>query len=148
MSNLNNIGIVKVLEKKIINIDGEKITYYKVVSCTCGFYHTFNDGIIKFVCLTGRFTGQNIISTKNSFKYFANSKYMLMGFNSIYQYINKNNGNMDLNLFLKEESKKMGKYYFLSDNYLHFIPIEDENVLNVIKENQDDKIIDIKKYLK
>ena len=148
MVNLDNIGTAEILEKKSINIEGKKIVYYKVISCTYGFYYTFSDGIIRFVCLSGIFSGQNIISAKNPFKHFVNSKYMLMEFRTIYQHLNKNNGYMDLNLFLKEASKDLGKYYFLSDNHSHFNLIKDEKLLNVIKEREQDNIIDINKYLK
>ncbi len=128
---MNEVGFGYILERKICTIDGEVKTYYEIIDCDWGFLFEFESGI-RFVSLSSNLFKMFPINYTNDFQPFC------VGFKTFYQLTVENDNKFDINLFLSNYKKNIGKYFVYNFLDKIFIPIKDNKLIKVIKSNKKD----------
>lgn len=137
-------GIAIILERKKYTIDGISKEYFECVDIATGFCAKFNNyPEITFKPLSGITKGTTITQKVNS-----NKKYEYCDFKTIEELTEENKNVCDVDKFLNEYKKSLGKCYTFNGEST-FNLIKEQRILRAIgkKANEEDskEIIDINK---
>ena len=102
---LENIGIVYVAQKKTLQKDGKTINYYEIIDCACGYIYSYRNIGIQFTSLSTNI-GNTLCMNFN-----PESKFLALKFKSFNELASKNNNINDIEKFLSEYKKHIGKQY-------------------------------------
>lgn len=125
-----NLGISYILEKKECVIDGKNKVYYQIIDVACGFIIDFNRVGKRFVSLSKQ-AGKELVIVND-----PREKFVSAGFKSLFDFCRENNNTMDIPLFIKQYSDKIGEYKEFKDNF--YYRIDDEKLIRKIKQAASD----------
>lgn len=102
---MEEVGIAYVLEKKSLTDNGETIVYYEIIDVACGFLVNFNDFGKRFIS-TSKNLGFILATNIKQGKDFS-----IANFKNIRELSNNNNGVIDVNAFMNDYKKDIGKVF-------------------------------------
>ena len=102
---MEEVGIAYVLEKKSLTDNGKTIVYYEIIDVACGFLVNFNDFGKRFIS-TSKNLGFILATNIKQGKDFS-----IANFKNIRELSNNNNGVIDVNAFMNDYKKDIGKVF-------------------------------------
>lgn len=129
-NNLDNVGIANIMEKKSFLKENEKITYYEIIDCACGYVYNYKYVGVCFTTLSKQI-GSGIKLT-----YDSDENFLASNFIDLHKLSEANNMKIDIEKFLSEYQKHIGEFYFYNTIENKFELIKDEETINQIKNSK------------
>ncbi len=128
----NLVGLAYIMERKTAIIDDKKFVYYEPIDAVFGADIVFNVSDERFLILSGKYLGQ-------TFKKGIRDNYNLVvrRFRTIANLLAANNNVLDLNVFRSWYTCNLNSFYTYNSKYDEFYKIEDKDIINKIKNNQN-----------
>ena len=130
---LENVGITYVIEKKSFIKYGKRITYYEIIDYCCGFVFKYTNSSLLFTSLSKN------LGTTLQLDYNPNEKFLAFGFKSFLELSLQNNNKLDINKFIAEHKKNIGKFYFYNNIDDKYKLINNEELIEQIKDMKKTK---------
>ena len=147
LNTLSNIGLAYIMQKKSFLKDDKPITYFEIIDCVYGFKYDYKNVGFLFTSLSKN------LGTQLPTAYNSKNEYFAINFQSIEELSSKNNNVADIDKFLSEYKKNIGKFCFYIPDQNTFESISDQELIQQIeksksKEDFNGNLLKILKYLK
>ena len=130
LNTLSNIGLAYIMQKKSFLKDDKPITYFEIIDCAYGFIYNYKNVGLLFTSLSKN------LGTQLPTSYNPQKEYLAINFQSIEELSSKNNNVADIDKFLSEYKKNIGKLYFFNLDQSTFESIGDQELIQQIEKSK------------
>lgn len=137
---MNDVGLAKIVKKKIAVIDGKPFKYYEMNDVVVGFQANFTNSGDFFCCVSGRNQGNQL-----SRNLYDDNDYYAIGFKTFAELSTINNNTYNFDKFYNDYKSEIGNLYVANYERNTFLKISDQDLINKLKSQQkkdyDDSIL-------
>lgn len=130
LNTLSNIGLAYIMQKKSFLKDDKPITYFEIIDCVYGFKYDYKNVGFLFTSLSKN------LGTQLPTAYNSKNEYFAINFQSIEELSSKNNNVADIDKFLSEYKKNIGKFCFYIPDQNTFESISDQELIQQIEKSK------------